>query len=141
MMELNEVRKEDDIYFQGPFWIIGDSQLLINRGQFTLVGKKIPVDYKGNYLSDVTSKKGATAHIKLWDEYKSQYNNVPYNYYPRGRVRVVSGTPFIHINSKTNNPRIINAVTQMYGLEKIADNISVEEDDLLQGSHYGFLLK
>lgn len=138
-MLLQEVRKEDEIYFVGPFWIISKSEYDINKGNFRLVGEKIPVDYEGNYLNGTSSRKGTTSHKKLWAEYALKYDNVPYNYFPRGRVRIVDGGIFIHLNSKTNTPRVINSIIEMYGLEKLTD-INIEEDDLQQGDHYNFLL-
>lgn len=140
-MVINEVRKEDELYFQGPFWIISESQIEINRGNFEIIGERIPVDYTGNYVNGLTGKKGVTAHKYIWDRYKSNYGNVEYNYFPRGRVRIVSGNVFIHLNSKVNTPRVINAIIKFYGLEKLSNTISVEEDDLIQGSHYEFYLK
>ena len=138
--KLDESRKEDEIYFQGPFWIIGDSQIEINKGNFEILDKLIPVDYNGNYLDTTPSTKGFTSHKKLWNDYKSKYNNVDYDYYPRGRVRIVNGEVFIHINSKMNTPKIINTIINKFGLQKLSDSINIEEDDLLQGSHYDFQL-
>lgn len=140
-MVLSEVRKEDDIYFQGPFWIISDSQLSINRGKFTIIGERMPVDYEGNYINGLTGKKGATSHKVLWKNYQTKFDNVPFNYYPRGRVRIVSGTPFIHLNSKVNLPKVVNSIISYYDLHKIASSVEIEEDDILQGSHYDFQLK
>ena len=89
-MILVEKRKEDDIYFQGPFWIIANSQIDIQKGNFTLLSKLIPVDYNGNYLDDSKGTKGFTSHKKLWNEYQLKYN-VEYDYYPRGRVEISRG--------------------------------------------------
>jgi len=33
-MHLAEVRKEDNLYFQGPFWIAGSEVKEIKRGHF-----------------------------------------------------------------------------------------------------------
>ena len=65
---------------------------------------------------------------------------VDFNYFPRGRVRIVSGEVFIHLNSKVNNPKVVNSVIQFYELNKLSSSVNIEEDDLLQGSHYDFLL-
>lgn len=139
-MQLEEVRKEDDIYYQGPFWIVSDSQVNINKGKFQIIGEKIPVDFQGNYLNGLTGKKGSTSHKVLWNEYKNAFNQVDFNYFPRGRVRIVSGEVFIHLNSKVNNPKVVNSVIQFYELNKLSSSVNIEEDDLLQGSHYDFLL-
>lgn len=140
-MILKEVRKEYEIYFQGPFWIIADSQININKGKFEIIGEKIPVDFTGNYLNGMNGRKGSTSHKILWNNYQNKYNNVDFNYFPRGRVRIVNGEVFIHLNSKVNNPKVVNSIVNFYDLQKLQNNINIEEDDLLQGSHYNFLLK
>ena len=140
MKQLNEVRKEDDLYFVGPFWIIAESEVAINKGQFKLIGETFPVDYQGDYQTNVSSRKGTTAHKQLWTNYVADYPDKSYKYFPRGRVRIVDGEVFIHLNSKMNNPYVVNAVVNMYGLSKLSDNINIEEDDLLQGNHYDFEL-
>lgn len=137
------IRKEDDLYYEGPFWIIGESIKDIYKGNFSLVGLAVEVDYKGDYLDSRLKKKGATAHSKLWatNEYKEWNTQFEYDYFPRGRVRICEGEVYLHINSKMNTPRIINAVIQEYNLHKFGNAINIEEDDLLQGSHYGYKLR
>ena len=41
---LNEVRKEDDLYYTGAFWIIADAFTDIIRGNFRIIGNKILTD-------------------------------------------------------------------------------------------------
>lgn len=137
-MVLNEVRKEDDIYYQGPFWIVGDSVVEILRGNFSLVGEKYPVDYEGRSL-EVEVSKNAQSHKNTWKrEYASKYKNLPYNYFPRGRVTVYQGLAFIHLHSLMNTPAIVNKIIQMYELNKL--QCEVELNDEIQGAHYDFLL-
>ena len=131
-------RKEDELYYQGPFWIIADSFKDIHRGKFKLIGEQLLTDFSGNYINDVTSKSQKT-HKKVWEVYKSQYKDVDYTFYPRGRVAIYEGTAFIHINSKCNIPSVINAITDMYHLDKL--EIEVDLNDTYQGSHYDFQLK
>lgn len=106
------VRKEDDSYYEGPFWIVADSVKEIYQGKFKLIGECVPVDYIGNYLNEKLKKKGATSHKKLWKEssYSEWNGTYEYNYFPRGRVRIHNGEVYVHINSKMNTPRIINAI-------------------------------
>ena len=46
-IQLNEVRKEDDLYFIGPFWIIGKSVEDINNGNFSLICEKFLINWGG----------------------------------------------------------------------------------------------
>ena len=131
-------RKEDELYYQGPFWIIADSFKDIHRGKFKLIGEQLLTDFSGNYINDATSKSQKT-HKKVWEEYKSQYKDVDYTFYPRGRVAIYEGTAFIHINSKCNIPSVIDAIIDMYHLDKL--EIEVDLNDTYQGSHYDFQLK
>lgn len=131
-------RKEDDYYYQGPFWIIADCFKDIHRGKFEIVGEKFLSDYNGNYIGEATSKSQKT-HKKVWEELKSQYKDVDYTYYPRGRVAIFKGTAFIHINSKCNIPYVVNAITHEYNIEKL--DIEVDLNDVYQGSHYDFGLE
>ena len=98
-MIITEVRKEDDLYYQGPFWIIGNNFLSILKGNFDIIGELYPCDYNGDYISNTVSKNAKT-HKKVWDKLKQYYSNVPYTHYPRGRVSIYKGVAFIHINSK-----------------------------------------
>lgn len=131
-------RKEDDYYYQGPFWIIADSFKDIHRGEFSLLGDRHLCNYAGEYVNDSTSKSAKT-HKKLWEQYASQYNNVDFAYYPRGRVAVYDGTAFIHLNSKCNIPSVIDAIVKMYNIDRL--DIELDFNDTYQGSHYDFQLK
>lgn len=136
---LYEVRKEDDLYYQGPFWIIADSFRDIQLGKFSLLGEKYLSDYGGNY-KETNLSKSARTHKKIWDsKYKSQYGNVEYTYYPRGRVAIYQGTAYIHINSKCNIPSIIDTIVKEYSIDKLT--LEIDLNDTYQGSHYDFQLK
>lgn len=131
-------RKEDELYYQGPFWIIADTFKDIHRGKFYLLGEPLLCNYSGEYVSDTTSKSAKT-HKRIWEDYKSQFNNVDYTYYPRGRVAVYEGTAFIHMNSRCNIPSVINAIVEKYKIDKL--EIEIDLNDVYQGSHYDFKLK
>ena len=137
-MKIYATRKEDELYYQGPFWLIADTFKDIHRGKFELIGIQLPCDYEGNYIGPAGSKSSKT-HRKLWEEYRSRYNDVDYTYYPRGRVAVYDGTAFIHLNSKCNIPSVIDAITETYHLDKL--EIELDFNDTYQGSHYDFQLQ
>lgn len=139
MVKLAEVRKEDDIYHQGPFWIIGESFTDILRGNFDLIGSKFECTYNGDYLDNNRSKSQRT-HKKIWEtDYKNVYDQEDYTYYPRGRVSVYNGIAWIHINSKCNIPKIIDRIVKEYNLSKL--ELEIDLNDVYQGSHYNFKLK
>ena len=138
MKILNEVRKEDDVYYQGAFWIIGSSVKDIKCGSFTIIGEKLESDYEGNYTVPIQSKSGLT-HKRLWQKHSEGNEDKPYNYFPRGRVAIYKGTAFIHLNSLFNQPDIIDTVIEQYNLRNL--DIEIENNDQTQGSHYDFLLE
>ena len=138
MQSILATRKEDELYYQGPFWIIADTFKDIHRGNFELLGEKLECNYNGDYIGELTSKSQKT-HKKIWSKHAARYNDVDYTYYPRGRVAIYQGTAFIHINSKCNVPSVIDAVVDAYNLEKL--DIEIDLNDTYQGSHYDFQLK
>ena len=131
-MRIIEVRKEDDLYYQGPFWIISDNFL-----NFNIISELYPCNYNGDYKDNIS--KSAKTHKKVWDNLKQDYNNASYTYYPRGRVSIYNGIAFIHINSKCNTPKIIDAITNKYNIQNL--EIEIDLNDAYQGSHYDFELK
>ena len=132
-------RKEDELYYQGPFWIIADTFKDVHRRKFTLLGEPLLCDYHGNYVNDTTSKSSKT-HKRIWEsEYAQDYADVDYTYYPRGRVAVYEGTAFIHLNSKCNIPSVIDAIVEKYKLDKL--EIEIDLNDVYQESHYDFQLQ
>lgn len=133
-----ETRRDEDIYYQGAFWIKGDSVLSIKRGKFELIGEKLPCTFSGEYLDYFGSQKQLT-HKKLWFKYASELSDKGYTYLPRGRVSIYNGVAFIHLNSLFNQPNIVDAVIKMYGIEKL--EIEIDLNDTYQGSHYDFQLK
>lgn len=138
---LQEVKKEDDIYFKGPFWIVADSLVDIRRNNFKIIGLKEPCYYDGTPTSKEFSRKDDT-HKKVWEKlFANKYLGKAYNFYPRGRVGIyeANGVAYIFLNSQMNNPFVINAIIREYRLEKL--NIEVELNDLSQGNHYDFQLK
>ena len=122
MKQLNEVRKADDIYFSGAFWIIADSykDILINNN-ISIVGEQIATNYDGSYAQVINSLRGLT-HKRLWsekfqNELCTSYN---YNYYPRGRVGINKGHAYINLPIECiNAPHLIDLIRRFYGIEKL----------------------
>lgn len=138
-MKITCVRKEDDLYYQGPFWIIADSFLDILRGNFELVGSKFACDFNGEYVKKDKSKSQRT-HKKVWEEeYANSYGIDSFTYFPRGRVSIHKGIAFVHINSRCNIPKVINKIITEYNIDKL--DIEIDLNDTYQGSHYDFELE
>lgn len=137
---LDESRKENGIYYQGAFWIIGNSFLDILRGNFKIEGELLESDYEGNYINFKGSPKQLT-HQKLWKhKFCANYEkDKDYTFYPRGRVSIYKGVAFIHLNSKCNTPKIIDSIINKYNIHKL--QVEIDLNDTYQGSHYNFQLK
>ena len=129
-----EVTREEDLYYQGAFWIVGKSLDDILSGNFEIViGSKLLTDYYGDYAEKHIPKKSALTHAKLW-----KGNSVSWDYYPRGRVAIDHGTAYIHINSKCATKEIIDAIVDEYEIGKL--RIVRDYNNEYQGSHYDFKL-
>ena len=140
MKILKEVRKEDNMYFQGPFWLVASEFRDILRGKFELVAERFICDYNGLDLSNIS--KNSQRHKALWNnkvKFELNCKDKEFDYYPRGRVSIYKGTAFIHLNSLCNTPAIIDRVVNVYELDKL--EIEIELNDEIQGSHYDFKLK
>lgn len=138
MRILKEVRKEDDLYYKGSFWIIADSYPDILRGNFKLIGEKIPVTFNGELQRNNPDKKNQT-HQALWrDKYSKYFPDKPYNYFPRGRVEVYKGVAYVNIHSRCNTPAVVNSIIDNYNLGNL--DLDLTCNDISQGSHYDFLL-
>lgn len=138
MTAINETRKEDDTYFCGGFWIIADSLKDIFTGNFILECIKIPCDYNGDYISEISSKR-ELAHKQYWNRYLIDRYGVEYNYYPRGRVSVHNGVAYINICDKMNIPKVIDTVIKEYHLQKLDIDVEIQENK--PGDFYGFTLR
>lgn len=139
MKLLQEVRKEDELYYQGAFWIKGNSVIDVKKGNFEIIGIKLPSHYDGSYTSDIVRSKSSLTHKRLWPEYADELIDKEYDYLPRGRVSIYQGTAFIHLNSLFNQPNIIDTIIQFYNIKKL--EIYIDLNDTYQGSHYDFKLK
>ena len=138
MKQLTEVKKEDDLYFQGAFWIKGNSIKDIIRGKFELICEKRLCDIDGKDVN-ISKSKNSLNHKNLWKSEFNKDSDLPFDYYPRGRVSIYKGTAFIHIHSILHTPAIIDAIIDEYGIDKL--EVEVERNDIIQGSHYDFILE
>lgn len=136
--QLNEVRKEEDLYLMGPFWIIGKSLADINKGNFDFLPEKFLIDWEGNYQNKVS--KSEFTHKGIWEtKYQANYK-VAYNYYPRGRVSFNSKTKEFGINipKGLNEELILPIIMKEYGINE--SKVNVKYTDITSGDHYSFLL-
>ena len=139
MYKISETRKEDELYFKGPFWVVGISKQEIENGNYTILSEKELCTYDGNLNRNRSNRKEQT-HQYVWDSKFKKEFNVPYNYYPRGRVDVYKGKAYININSFLNKSKIINDILHEFEIDKL--NYEVYEiDKLQQDGHYDFMLK
>ena len=136
--KLAEMRKEEDTYYQGAFWIIGNSVEEILAGKYELECVKLDCDYYGNYIVPPISHR-ALSHERLWEEkIKFKYGeSIPFNYYPRGRVGVSNGKAYINLYFDSRDIR--SKIIKEYELEKL-DTIIFKPEEYNEGSHYSFLL-
>lgn len=130
--------EERDIYGCGPFWIIGDSFGDILKGNFKLESVQFDCDANGK-LTDNAVAKSQMTHKKAWKTINAPYGNADWRYYPRGRVSVHQGKAYIHLNSRCNIPKIVDAVIDEFCIESL--ETVVDLNDTYQGNHYGFALK
>ena len=66
-MILDELKPQDDLYFQGAFWIIADSfENIMKKKNISIIGEKIISDYNGTIVQQINSKRSLT-HKRLWD--------------------------------------------------------------------------
>lgn len=132
-MKLNEVRKEDDYYFIGPFWIIANSLNELNKGKFDIKAYKFLVDYEGNYLERVP--KSQFTHKGIWE---NENHSFLYNYYPRGRVSIDKGITYVNIPKGLNEKLVIDALSKSYSFDK--SKVVIKHTDPTSGNHYNFLM-
>lgn len=136
-MKLTETRKENELYFQGAFWIVGNSLNNILNGDFKLVeGSRLFTDYYGDYIVDDIPKKSTLTHKHLWSKINSNHE---WDYYPRGRVAIDQGTAYIHLNSKCATKEIINSIIDRYCIDKL--RIVLDYNNENQDEHYNFKLE
>ena len=137
MSGINEVRETEDLYFQGPFWLIGDSLDDINSGAFNIIADKYLVRYDGSPASPVPESQ--STHKSIWESKYEENYGVPYNYYPRGRVVFCRGKLYLNIPDGLNIDAIKSRLLEDFDYRRDFDNIFYK--DPTTGGHYSFLLE
>lgn len=133
-----EVRKEDDLYLVGPFWIIGDSLEDIYTGKYKILSEKFLYTYEGRPLKRVLPSE--FTHKGIWEKkYKPLYKNVDFDYYPRGRVSEKEGKSFLNIPETLNKDFLIEALRKEYDVKSGFSGIKFT--DPTSGNHYTFKLR
>lgn len=136
-MKLNEARKEDDLYFEGPFWIISPSMEELNKGNFTILSNQYLVDFYGKPVLPLTRYQ--STHEYIWNsKYKDSFGEHPYNYYPRGRVVFKDGKVYLNIPKGLPDDLIKKEVARKFDYDEF-DNVFYK--DPTSGNHYTFELK
>lgn len=136
-MKLNEVRKEDDLYFEGPFWIISPSMEELNKGNFTILSNQYLVDFYGKPVLPLP--KYQSTHEYIWNSrYKDSFGTHPYNYYPRGRVVFKDGKVYLNIPKGLPDDLIQKAVAKKFDYKEFD---SIFYKDPTSGNHYTFELE
>lgn len=136
-MILREVKSEDDLYFQGPFWIFGKSLEDINNGNFTIVSERYLVDYDGTPVKLVRPQE--STHEAIWNKKYMHAIGKPFDFYPRGRVVFRRGHVYLNIPKGINIDIIQPAVAEEFDYHRNFDNIFYK--DPTTGGHYQFQLK
>ena len=132
-----EIRPEDNLYLIGPFWIISDSIEELNKGNFNVIFETFLVDYEGNYVNRVP--RSQFTHKGIWEnKYKSNYNNVSFDYFPRGRISFYQGKTTLNIPKGLNETLVIESLSKIYDFDKSSD---IKYTDPTSGNHYSFQLK
>ena len=89
------------------------------RGVFWLIdGEIMSVVYDGNHQEGVAKSGETYNHRLLWEHVKPKGCNVPFDYYPRGRVDVTNkGKPVIYMNPNIDISHIAKIVAD-FGLSE-----------------------
>lgn len=134
---LNEVRKEDDFYFVGTFWIVGKSISDILHGNLLIVGEKHLVDYEGKAVGVIN--RNALTHKRLWRDDEEIRNKAAvfsgistedYTYFPRGRIAIFEGQYYLFLPSEVfNNGKVINAIYSFYSVSSALE-MNIEYNDV-----------
>lgn len=140
-MKLNEIRNENDLYFEGPFWIISQSMEELNKGNFVILSNPYLVDFWGKPIFPIP--KSESTHEYIWNSKYKHLNpkhpySHPYNYYPRGRVVFKEGKVYLNIPKGLPDDLIKKEVARKFDYDEF-DNVFYK--DPTSGNHYTFELK
>lgn len=136
-MQLVEMRKEEDFYFEGPFWITANSLQEIREGKFKILAERYLVDFYGKPVSKVEPSK--STHKYIWETKYQEVLRVDYNYFPRGRVVFREGHLYLNIPQGLPLNEIQAPILQAFDYRREFDQVFYK--DPTTGGHYSFLLK
>ncbi len=133
-----EVRKEDDIYYQGAFWLIANELEDIYKGDFSIICEKVLVDYTGKLLQPYDPT--LWAHQQIWNKkYQDKYPDKDYKYFPRGRIVVKNGKAYFNCPVEVYLPQVVDSIEKEFCIEKLEHIAATKSSE--NGSHYDFRLK
>lgn len=115
---------------KGIFWI-ADTERLENNLPYVF---KIDCNSDGEVLSydlkfSLNSKSGGNYNHKLvWENYLDrQYKrNLPYNYFPRGRVEIKRGVATVFINPDIATEDVIEFIKEQFNLSNLTVKVVVD---------------
>lgn len=145
-----------DLHFQGPFWIIADSVEDIKRGNYKIECLRFPCDSMGDWIektyydtlclkfnmkidSHSYKKIVRLSHKTVWDNFvkdRCKKENLPYNYYPRGRVGINNGNAYV--NLYFDDEKVRKAIVKKCELDGL--NIIFKPETYEKGTHCDYLL-
>lgn len=133
-----ESRKEDDLYFEGAFWIIANSLEDIYAGNFEILSEKFLVNYEGKLQQEFDAN--TWSHQKIWEtKYTNKYQGKSYKYFPRGRIVVKNGKAYFNCPYEIYLPQVVDAVTKDFCIGKLEHIAATKSSE--NGSHYDFELE
>jgi len=97
------------------------------RGVFWVIdGDLLAFPFTDDYLGGVAKSGDTYNHKKLWSEVKPRGTNVPYNYFPRGRV---------HITNRGQAQVFMNPTIDESMISEIKTKFGLREDPIIQYDH------
>lgn len=136
MKILREVKKEDDLYLVGAFWVIGKSVEDINAGRFKILSEKFLADYDGDVINRVP--RAEFTHKGIWEKKYQGVYGVPYDYFPRGRVSQKQGIAYLNLPNGVNTQIVVDAIRKEFDVH--SDFALIKCTDPTTGGHYSFRL-
>lgn len=124
IIERNTINESYEKPSEGIFWFIDNK----------LIAYMDPVGYSTNL-----------DHKTIWESIKTQYSNLPFNYYPRGRVMVnerrddagiLNGyDAYIYVDDCINTQEIVDYIKYHFNLSK-CHIVYVGSDGGITSNHY-----
>lgn len=115
--------------YKGLFWIKQDE-----RGRFIPITVMVECDADGNAVNNrIAPDKDSFNHEKEWKIFEAmpsgEYHDLPYNYYPRGRVEINNKKAIVYFNPLLCTEYIKWLITNEFGLWNIDVSFVAEQYD------------